>query len=183
MKMILRQPTKALLAESLKDLAKFKPVDKITVRELAKHCGLTAQTFYNNFRDKYELAAWIYNRQFDAAFETFVDTRDFEALIYRCVEILFEDETFYRNALKNFVGQNSFRYTTNDHAIKSMAAWLSTRCELTAELNCCLWFYMRATSETINDWFLGGHELSARELAKLLVEWMPELLKPLLLHS
>ena len=180
--MIVRQTTKALLAESLKNLAQFKPVDKITVRELAKHCGLTAQTFYNNFRDKYELAAWIYNRQFDAAFESFCATQDFDALIYRCVEILFEDETFYRNALKNFVGQNSFRYATNDHAIKAVETWLSTRHKLTAELSCCLWFYMRATSETINDWFLGGRELSARELAKLLVEWMPEPLKPLLLQ-
>ena len=183
MKMILRQPTKALLAESLKDLAQRKPVDKIIVREIAKHCGLTAPTFYNNFHDKYDLAAWIYNQEFDATFKTFVETRDFEAFVYRCVEILFEDETFYRNALKNFVGQNSFRYATNDYAIKSMAAWLSTRCKLSAELSCCLWFYMRAVSETINDWFLGSRELSARELAKLLVEWMPAPLKPLLLHS
>ena len=180
--MTLRQPTKVLLAESLKDLAQRKPVDKITVRELTKNCGLTAPTFYNNFRDKYELAAWIYNQKFDTAFENFCTSRDFELFIYRCVEILFEDETFYRNALKNFVGQNSFRYATNDHAIKTMTEWLSSRCELTAELICCLWFYMRATSETINDWFLGGRELSARELAKFLVEWMPEPLKPLLLH-
>ena len=100
--MILRQPTKVLLAESLKDLAQRKPVDKITVRELTKNCGLTAPTFYNNFRDKYELAAWIYNQKFDAAFENFCTSRDFELFIYRCVEILFEDETFYRNALKKF---------------------------------------------------------------------------------
>ena len=133
--------------------------------------------------DKYDLAAWIYNQEFDAAFKIFCASRDFEAFVYRCVEILFEDETFYRNALKNFVGQNSFRYATNDYAIKSMAAWLSTRCKLSAELSCCLWFYMRAVSETINDWFLGSRELSARELAKLLVEWMPAPLKPLLLHS
>lgn len=179
--MITRHTTKTLLAESLKFLAKSKPVDKITVRELTKHCGLTAPTFYNNFRDKYELAAWIYNQQFDAALENFNASRDFEAFIYRCIEILFEDEIFYRNALKNFVGQNSFRYTTNDHAIKAMAAWLSERHELTAELSCCLWFYMRAVSETINDWFLGSREISARELTKFLVEWMPAPLKPLIL--
>ncbi len=44
--MIVRQTTKELLAASLKDLAQFKPVDKITVKELAKNCGLTAPTFY-----------------------------------------------------------------------------------------------------------------------------------------
>ena len=181
--MIVRQMTKALFAESLKELAQFKSVDKITVKELAKNCGLTAPTFYNNFRDKYELAAWIYNQEFDAAFKNFRASRDFEAFVYRCIEILFEDEIFFCNALKNFVGQNSFRYTTNDHAIKSMTTWLSERHELTAELSCCLWFYMRAVSETINDWFLGGREISARELTKFLVEWMPSPLKPLLLNA
>ena len=181
--MIIRQTTKALLAASLKDLAQFKPVDKITVKEIAKNCGVTAPTFYNNFRDKYELAAWIYNQKFDEALENFYASRNFEQFTRRCMEILFEDEIFYLNALKNFVGQNSFRYATNDHAIKSMTAWLSTRCELTTEVSCCLWFYMRAVSETVNDWFLGKRELSPQELAKLFVEWMPPPLKPLLLQS
>ena len=44
--MIKKLGTKELLAESLKDLSKIKSVDKITVEELAKNCGLTAPTFY-----------------------------------------------------------------------------------------------------------------------------------------
>ena len=55
--MITRQTTKTLLAESLKDLAKFKPVDKITVKELTQNCNLTPPTFYNHFRDKFEFMA------------------------------------------------------------------------------------------------------------------------------
>ena len=45
--MIARLSTKELLAESLKELAKFKAVDKITIKELTKNCGLTSPTFYN----------------------------------------------------------------------------------------------------------------------------------------
>lgn len=117
MKMILRQPTKVLLAESLKDLTQCKPVDKITVRELTKNCGLTAPTFYNNFRDKYELMAWIYNQKVEASIVNFGRGYTFEDVVCKWMEIILEDETFYVNLLKNAVGQNSFRYTTNDHAI------------------------------------------------------------------
>ena len=49
--MIFQQTTKELLAESLKDLAQKKPVDKITIKELTKNCGLTSPTFYNHFRN------------------------------------------------------------------------------------------------------------------------------------
>ena len=44
--MIYRKSTEELLAESLKELAKFKAVDKITIKELTKNCGLTSPTFY-----------------------------------------------------------------------------------------------------------------------------------------
>ena len=115
--------------------------------------------------------------------ENFGRSDSFEDVVCKWMEIVLDDEDFYVNLLKNAVGQNSFRYTTNDHAIKSMAAWLSERHELTAELSCCLWFYMRAVSETINDWFLGNREIPARALTKFFVEWMPAPLKPLLLHA
>ena len=175
------QQTKALLAASLKELSQFKSVDKITIRELTKNCGLTPPTFYNHFRDKYDLAAWICNRRVEAVVNQLGASLTFEEVLRRWMEILFEDEIFYRNALKNFVGQNSFRYATNDYAINLMRAHLAARYELSDELSCCLRFYMRAISETVNDWFLSRRELSAGEVAKFLVEWMPPPLKPLLL--
>ena len=175
------QQTKILLAVSLKELSRFKPVDKISVRELVKNCGLTSPTFYNHFRDKYDLLAWIYNRRVEEVLKNFGVTLTFEQVVRRWMEILFEDEIFYLNALKNVVGQNSFRYATNDYAINLIREYLAERCELTDELNCCLRFYMRAISESISDWCLGRRELSINEVAKLLVEWMPPPLKPLLL--
>lgn len=59
--MIKNKSTKILLAESLKELAKIKSVEKITVKEIIKNCRLTKTTFYNHFRDKYDLIVWIYS--------------------------------------------------------------------------------------------------------------------------
>ena len=58
--MIRRQTTKELIAESLKELFTQKTADKITVKEIARNCGITPATFYNHFRDKYDLIVWIY---------------------------------------------------------------------------------------------------------------------------
>lgn len=183
--MITRQTTKELLAESLKELAQFKPVDKITVKELTKNCGLTAPTFYNHFRDKYDLMAWIYNRRVEASMENFGRGDSFEDVVCKWMEIVLEDEYFYINLLKNAVGQNSFRYTTNDHAINLLAEWIKARYnlrELTPEIFFCIRFFMRAVSELVNDWALEKWDCPPRDMAKFFVAAMPAPLKPLLLQ-
>lgn len=183
--MIIPQTTKNLLAQSLMELVQFKPVDKITVKELTRNCGLTSPTFYNHFCDKYDLMAWIYNQKVEAAMKDFGSTMDFEEVICRWMEIVREDEDFYLNVLKNAVGQNSFRYTTNDHAIKLVADWIKARHkmqELPPNICFCLRFFMRALSESVNDWCLDKWDCSPREMAKLFIEAMPAPLKPLLLQ-
>lgn len=182
--MIQRQSTKALLAASLKELAKSKPADKITIKEITQNCGMTSPTFYNHFHDKYELMAWIYNEKVEEAMENLGETISFEDVVYKWIETALEDKEFYINLLKNAVGQNAFRYTTNDHAIRLVSDWIKERhnmSELPTEFQFYLRFYMRALSETVNDWFLGKCSYSIRELSKLLVEAMPYKLKPLLL--
>ena len=48
-----------LLAESLKELALCRPVEKITIKEITDKAGVIRPTFYHHFQDKYELLEWI----------------------------------------------------------------------------------------------------------------------------
>lgn len=181
-----RQTTKEVLAQSLRTLAMSKPADKITIRELTRNCNLTPPTFYNHFRDKYELMAWIYNCKVEDALKNFGNGDTFEDVACRWMEIVQDDEIFYRNLLKNAVGQNSFRYTTNDHAINLLAAWIRIHHgfnELPPTIFFCLRFYMRALSETVNDWCLERWDCSPRQMARFFVDAMPAPLKPLLLQN
>ena len=182
--MVIQQTTKDLLAESFKDLAQTKSVDKITVKELTRNCGLTAPTFYNHFRDKYELMAWIYNQRVESSLKNLGKGYSFEDVICEWMEIVREDEKFYMNILKNAVGQNSFRYATNDHAINLIVEWIKTRHaldELSPEIFFCIKFFMRGVSDLVKDWCLLHMEYTPREMAKLFVSAMPVPLKSLLL--
>ncbi len=55
--------TKKALADSLKKLMEVHPVNKITVKMITNDCGLTRHTFYNHFRDIYELLGWIFENE------------------------------------------------------------------------------------------------------------------------
>ena len=53
-----RKTAKEILAESFRELAEKKKVDKITVRDIAENCGYSTTTFYRHFKDKYDLIVW-----------------------------------------------------------------------------------------------------------------------------
>ena len=48
-----------LLANSLKELAQTKPIEKITIKEITDKAGVIRPTFYNHFQDKFDLLEWI----------------------------------------------------------------------------------------------------------------------------
>ena len=54
------QITKNALAASLKKLLAEKPLDKITVTDIAEDCGVNRQTFYYHFQDIYDLVEWCF---------------------------------------------------------------------------------------------------------------------------
>ncbi len=56
--------TKLMLAESLRNLMRKKPLDKIKIHEIVDACGVNRQTFYYHFQDIYALVEWMY--QYDA---------------------------------------------------------------------------------------------------------------------
>lgn len=54
------EKTKLMLAESLRNLMRKKPLDKIKIHEIVDACGVNRQTFYYHFQDIYALVEWMY---------------------------------------------------------------------------------------------------------------------------
>lgn len=52
------QTTKRALEASLKNLLLQKPLDKITINDIAEDCGINRMTFYYHFKDIYDLVEW-----------------------------------------------------------------------------------------------------------------------------
>ena len=55
-----RKTAREILADSFRELAQTKNIDKITVQDVVENCGYSAATFYRQFKDKYDLIAWDY---------------------------------------------------------------------------------------------------------------------------
>lgn len=53
------QMTKQALEASLKNLLLQKPLNKITINDVAEDCGISRMTFYYHFKDIYDLVEWV----------------------------------------------------------------------------------------------------------------------------
>ena len=57
-----RKTTKEILAESFRELAQTKNIDKISIQDITDNCGYSPATFYRHFKDKYDMIAWDHTK-------------------------------------------------------------------------------------------------------------------------
>ena len=82
---------KYLLADAMKQCMKKAAVEKITVKEIVEECGTTRQTFYRNFRDKYDLINWYFDKILLESFEHMGEGRTGKQVsLYRKRKIVFQ---------------------------------------------------------------------------------------------
>ncbi|MCR5032477.1 MAG: TetR family transcriptional regulator [Lachnospiraceae bacterium] len=56
---------KLQIAEQLREMAKDRSIDKITVTALVERCSISRQTFYYHFRDIPDVVEWYFNKGLD----------------------------------------------------------------------------------------------------------------------
>ena len=101
--------TKDKFVRSLYELAKTNPIDKITVKQISENCGLTSQTFYNHFPDKFELALWAYKCKVDELFAIYREgTINWNEFLKGFINGYDKNSRFIMNALKNTHGADSY---------------------------------------------------------------------------
>ena len=96
-----------VLAESFKELAVQKPIEKITIKEITDKAGVIRPTFYNHFQDKYELLEWIVQDELIRPLRELILDGMFKEGVIRALKNMQKEKGFYTSAAK-LEGQNSF---------------------------------------------------------------------------
>ena len=102
------EKTKYRLARSMKECMKTMSVDNITVKQITENCGVTRQTFYRNFMDKFDLINWYFDKLLAKSFEHMgMGKTVYDALVKKFTYIQ-EEHVFFAAAFK-YDSQNSLR--------------------------------------------------------------------------
>ena len=65
--MAVARDTKGMFADELESMMERMPLSKVRVRDLCERCGVERRVFYYHFKDKYDLVAWMFERDHSSA--------------------------------------------------------------------------------------------------------------------
>ncbi|MBR3356609.1 MAG: TetR family transcriptional regulator [Solobacterium sp.] len=170
--------TKIWIAETMKELMKQKPIDRIRVTEICRAAGIQRPTFYYHFKDKQDLIAWIF---FQNAVD--IDIVDIEAAAEAMRKMKKELSVFYQRAYAD-VSQNALthyilEYFTERYTQITMAKLHTDR--LDTDLAFCIRMYCYGTVGMTMEWALYDNITPAETEVEMMFHAMPAPLRAVLL--
>lgn len=110
--------TEDILIDSLNNVLEYKPIDKITVKDIVSECNLTRQTFYNHFSDIYELVEYSARQNAEGVLNSASDYENWQQGFYQIMMILTEHKTIvqnvyqsiYRDLMEKYIYQVLYNY-------------------------------------------------------------------------
>lgn len=93
---------KRVLASTLKEIAEKKSLSKITINDLTQACDVSRQTFYNNFKDIYDLVEWIYLKEVVTPIERGKIYDKWQDALSSIFQYISENHVFVLNTYRSF---------------------------------------------------------------------------------
>ena len=170
-----QEKTKYKLAAAMKECMKTTPVDRITVTSIVEGAGVTRQTFYRNFLDKYDLINWYFDKLVLKSFEQIGVSHTIGESLTQKLEFIQEEKAFFTEAFRsddrNSVKEHDFELILEFY---SNLIFQKTGRRPDAETSFLLEMYCRGSIYMTVKWLLGGMKFPPAQLAKQLVLGMPE---------
>ncbi len=178
--MIERLTAKDLLSQSLKELAKEKSIDKITVKEITDNCGFSVRTFYNNFQNVPELILWNYQEKLKKVFAKDNINLSWNELIYQGIMIIVNDYEYYKNAFHTFDYRSVQLVNLLDYAESTVVDFIklkSNKKDLSEDETTCLKVYLNGIFLYCIQWTLKEMPVSVEKLALYFTNALPDSIK------
>lgn len=155
------------------DMMRTLPHSKIRVADLCGRLGVERRVFYYHFRDKYDLVAWMYEQDYQAASSIGVPYS--EKLYAASHRNLWAKRDFYRRAFEEDSQNSIYRYLlrfsieANERALKR---YLGVP-ELSREHAFLASHFAHGSVGCVLDWLRGSLAATPEQLASFMFAAMP----------
>ena len=166
-----KQDSKKLLAESIMELGLSKSIDDISVQEIVNNCGLSRQTFYNHFPDKYALVEWIYKSNVLDILKIFQNGGSMFDTILAKLNFIYRNPNFYKKVYRKELFLASFTDITKQLYLNMVSH--KTNNQLTDQLEFMIDFLVEACVKRTSAWVLGGMKESPEHIATSFLSCIP----------
>lgn len=179
-RMHVHEETKYIFAQSIKELMEKQSLDKITVTDIVKRSGMTRQTFYRNFQDKYDLVNWYFEKLADKSFRQIGNSSTLREGLIKKFSFLLNDRVFFMQAFRSKDYNNVENYD-----YQCILDFYSSIIEkkigkIPHDIMFLLKMYCHGSITMTVEWAVGGMKETPDEMADLLIAALPVKLEKLL---
>ena len=175
---------KLLIVRAVEGLMGTTPFDKLTVRQVCDQAGISRQTFYRHFQDKYAIAPWYW----DHLAERYLSKTGLSFSWYEGNLLMIKKQLEHKQFFTYFYKANNHEYSSfRKHSYRSRTASLKEAVvlrhggdALTEEIEFQIRFFVDSESRTIEFWALRGMDTPPETLARYLEGCVPPKLHDLL---
>ena len=166
---------KQRLAEAMKECMRSTSVENITVKQIVETAGVSRQTFYRNFMDKYDLINWYFDRLLEQSFQEMGDGETIREGLIKKFTYIREERLFFITAFR-VDEQNNLKEHDFIMIYEFYCRLIREKVEevpdaMTRKL---LEMYCRSSIYMTVQWVLKGMKESEEELADLMILAMPQ---------
>ena len=172
-----KRDTKRMFADELESMMARMRLSQIRVADLCARCGVERRVFYYHFRDKYDLVAWMFEQDRQAA--EIANPPYSKAYYAEAHHKLWEHRDFYRRAFEEDTQNSIYRYLlqlsieANENALKRLLGVTALSRELAFEAR----HFAHGNVGSVVDWLRGDYEATPAQLASFMFDCMPGVLR------
>ncbi len=168
------------LAEAMKSCMKTTSVENITVKQIVEVCGVSRQSFYRNFIDKYDLINWYFDRLLEQSFKEMGSGETIREGLIKKFAYIKQERLFFTAGFKGD-DQNNLK----DHDFIMIYEFYcnlirkKTGENLDKHMRKLLEMYCQSSIYMTVQWLMKGMKENEEELADLMIDAMPGMLHDL----
>lgn len=154
-----RQYTKNLIREVFVQMLNKKPLDKITVKDIAEKCDINRNTFYYHYADIYEILSEIFEREIQRVIKEYNETLSWEESFLVAARFALENKkaifhvyhSMRREELEDYI------YEVSGNIMMSYIERISKKISASSgDKKLIATFYQSALTEMVLRWIGGG---------------------------
>ena len=168
--------TKKWIAENMRELMKYKSIDKIRVTEICKAADIKRPPFYYHFKDKYDLVALMF---YTEAYGTDIISIASAAAGMNKMK---QNILFYKRAYED-TSQNALWHYMLEYFVRRYTELVKEKLDtdnLDTQLVYSIRFYCMGSIGMTQEWVLNDNITSAETVVQMMFNSMPEDLRAIL---
>ena len=174
--------TKYIFAQAIKDLIKVVPLDKIAVTDIVTRSGMTRQTFYRYYKDKYDLLNWYFEKLVLQSFRQMGNGCSLQEALQLKFAFINSEHSFFKEAFKSNDYNNLVNYDFNCiYEFYKGIIEKNLNHSVDDDLDFLLKMYCKGSIDMTVDWVLNDMPISIEKIVSLLIEALPKRLEPFIL--